>query len=176
MKLLTTAALTLILFPVAAAGQQDHTAHSSHTGKETREIKALSADEVTALLAGSGSGYALPAELNHYPGPRHALDLREALSLSEVQAAGIGTIFDEMNARARILGQALVDRERALDTAFRDRTLTADALREATSAIGRIDAELRFTHLEAHLRTAALLTPEQIARYDRERGYVQVSP
>jgi len=41
-----------------------------YAGLETREIKALSPEEVEELLAGEGLGYALAAELNRYPGPR----------------------------------------------------------------------------------------------------------
>lgn len=176
MKHLLTACLAVALLPAAAGAQDDHAAHSAHVGKETRAIKALSVDQMTALLEGAGAGYALAAELNHYPGPRHVLDLGGALSLTASQTAAIARIFDDMTGRARVLGRALVDRERALDVGFRDRTLTADVLREALAVIGRLESELRFTHLEAHLRTAAVLTPDQIARYDQERGYARVSP
>ena len=37
--------------------------------------------------------------------------------------------------------------------------------------IARSRARLRFIHLSAHLETPALLTHEQIARYDALRGY-----
>lgn len=47
---------------------------STCSGHETRDIKALSSDEVAALLAGKGMGYAKAAELNGYPGPAHVLE------------------------------------------------------------------------------------------------------
>ena len=44
-------------------------------------------------------------------------------------------------------------------------------LRELTAAIAELEAELRFVHLQAHLSTTPLLTPEQIRRYEHARGY-----
>ena len=58
---------------VAVGGLQAQ--HSPYTGLEERDIKALSAEQVAGYLAGDGMGFALPAELNHYPGPKHVLDL-----------------------------------------------------------------------------------------------------
>jgi hypothetical protein len=42
---------------------------------------------------------------------------------------------------------------------------------EGLSRIGQLRAEFRFIHLRAHLTTRALLTAEQIARYNAVRGY-----
>ena len=39
------------------------------------DIKSLSQDDQSALLAGRGMGLARPAELNGYPGPAHVLEL-----------------------------------------------------------------------------------------------------
>jgi Spy/CpxP family protein refolding chaperone len=170
MRLALLALVALLALP-AHAFAQDHAGHAEHAGKETREIKALSADEVAALLAGEGAGMALAAELNRYPGPRHVLDLRDALALTPSQHEQVSAIYDAMNARARSLGRQLVERERELDRAFADRSITPERLRELTAAIGALQAELRSVHLDAHLATTALLTPEQIRRYDHERGY-----
>lgn len=169
------AAVTAAVFflPSATTAQQDHAGHSEHAGKEAREIRALSEQDVAALLGGEGAGYALAAELNRYPGPRHVLDLGDALSLTASQAEAITEIFAAMNARARVLGQRLVDAERELDRAFRERSITAEELKAATESLGRVEGELRYAHLEAHLKTTALLTPAQVERYDRERGYAR---
>ena len=56
---------------------------SSYAGQEMRAIKSLSPQEVADLLAGRGMGLAKAAELNHYPGPRHVLDLARELDLTE---------------------------------------------------------------------------------------------
>ena len=44
------------------------------------------------------------------------------------------------------------------------------ALAEATAAIGALQGSLRAVHLAAHLETRALLTPQQIVRYQHLRG------
>jgi hypothetical protein len=159
----------ILLFPVSAVGQV-HRDHSQHASARS-EIKALSSDLVRGLLGGDGVGYALAAELNRFPGPRHVLDLREELSLSEEQFKQVSAIFVEMNGRARDLGARLVEAERELDGLFRDRLITEDRLKGLVSSIGEIEGELRYVHLEAHVRTTRILSHDQIGRYVQERGH-----
>jgi hypothetical protein len=45
------------------------------------------------------------------------------------------------------------------------------SLRAQTAAIGALEADLRRAHLAAHLEMRTLLTAEQVAAYDRLRGY-----
>ncbi len=54
---------------------------------------------------------------------------------------------------------------------FAEGAVDDDSLEKALLEIGHLRARLRFVHLEAHLRQAAILTPEQIHDYDRLRGY-----
>jgi Spy/CpxP family protein refolding chaperone len=76
-----------------------------------------------------------------------------------------------MSARAKALGAEILDLERELDAAFSKRNIDRAWLNDLTARIGARHAALRATHLEAHIETAALLSPEQIARYDALRGY-----
>ena len=69
-------AAVLLVLAVSPAAAQDP---APYAGLETREIKALSPEQIEDLLAGEGMGYALAAELNHYPGPRHVLALAAEL-------------------------------------------------------------------------------------------------
>src|SRR5690606_34217987 len=71
----------LLALPAAAAAQQnhDHGAHSAYAGISGRDIKALDSASVNNYLSGAGMGFALSAELNGYPGPRHVLDLADSL-------------------------------------------------------------------------------------------------
>ena len=62
-------------------------------GLDTREIKALSPEEIAALEAGLGFSQALPAELNGYPGPRHVIDLAADLELTPAQQAAVEALF-----------------------------------------------------------------------------------
>ncbi len=80
-----------------------------------------------------------------------------------------------MSARAKTLGAEILDLERKLDAAFAQRTIDQVRLNELTAQIGAKQGMLRAAHLEAHIETAGLLTPEQISRYDRLRGYDRTS-
>jgi len=146
-------------------------AQSPYAGSEGNEIKALSPEEIQAYREGTGHGMAKPAELNHYPGPRHVLDLAADLALTEKQTSEIRTIYDRMHIRAVSLGERIIERERALDRAFATGALDETKLREAVGRIGELQSELRATHLKAHLETKAVLRPDQIHRYDVLRGY-----
>lgn len=144
---------------------------SPYAGQEAREIKALSRQEVTDYLDGKGMGYAKAAELNHYPGPRHVLDMAAELGLSEEQIERSEAIFAAMKARAMSLGKQLVAKETELDRLFASGSIDPASLETLLSAIGSLHAELRYAHLNAHLEQRTLLTQHQIHRYDQLRGY-----
>jgi hypothetical protein len=142
-----------------------------YAGLERRAIKALEPQRVADLLAGRGAGYALAAELNHYPGPAHVLELRDGLQLSPEQERATRDVFAAMQRDARVLGEQLVALEARLDAAFAGGAATAADVSRLTEEIAAVEGRLRAVHLAAHLEQKALLTPEQVARYDRLRGY-----
>ncbi|NND45559.1 MAG: hypothetical protein HKN58_09565 [Xanthomonadales bacterium] len=146
---------------------------SPYAGEQHRPIKALSAQRVEGLLAGAGLGYAKAAELNHYPGPRHVLELAEQLSLSESQVEQTRAIEARMSGRAREIGQQIVALETELDRAFANGNIGPDRLESLVSRIARLTGELRMAHLGAHLEQRAILTDKQVSLYDRLRGYAQ---
>ena len=142
-----------------------------YAGLDAREVKALAPERIEGLRAGEGLGYALAAELNDVPGPRHALDMD--LDLTDAQRASIQAVFDTMNAEARTHGEALIDAERALDAAFAQGTATPEDVERLTALAATIEGRLRAAHLKAHLSTRPILTPEQQAAYAAARGYGQ---
>lgn len=142
-----------------------------YAGQDAREIKALSPERMEGLRAGAGLGYAKAAELNGWPGPLHALELADALSLDADQRADIQAIRQAMLAKARPLGEALIDAEAALDALFAEAAPDPEEIAEATGRIGTIDAALRAVHLAAHLDVKPLLTKHQRMIYARHRGY-----
>ena len=144
---------------------------SPYSGQEIRAIKALSQQEIDGYLSGQGMGYALAAELNHYPGPRHVLDLAEELALSEQQLRQTQTLFTEMRAKAVELGQQLVAKEKALDQLFASGDINEQALNSVLAEIGELHAQLRYVHLSTHLKQKALLSQHQVHLYDQLRGY-----
>ncbi len=154
-----------------AAAQQHQHGHSPYAGLEGREIKALSEEQIQQLRNGEGMTLALPAELNHYPGPRHVMDMAQELAISLKQPG----IEQAMREKTVALGTAIIEKERQLDQAFAKRTITEDGLRDLTREISRLQADLRYVHLSAHLEVRPIVTDEQVARYDELRGYRNAS-
>jgi hypothetical protein len=165
--------------PNAAAGNittRETVPTSPYVGQEKRAVKSLSEDEIANILAGGGVGLARAAELNHYPGPLHVLQFREQLGLTPDQTEKVQAIFDQMSRDAKALGKEWIDGERALDSGFAGYAIAADQVSAATSSIGELQGRLRAVHLTAHISTRAVLTPEQIAKYDVLRGYRALAP
>ena len=162
--------LAAVVLAGCAAGAE-HAGHSPYVGQQSREIKALSDDEVRGLGAGAGLGFAKSAELNGYPGPMHVLENAEALGITAEQRTAIEFILQAHKAEARALGAELLRRERELDQLFATRQASAAAIETKTFEIGLVQAKLRASHLKAHAATTALLTPQQVDRYNRARGY-----
>ena len=151
---------------------QDHGRHvSPYAGQETRPIKSLSAERVADLLAGRGAGYAKAAELNGMPGPAHVLEMKDAIALTANQERRVRAIHGRMEKEARALGARRVALEAELNDGFASARVTPDVLRSLLDRIARIESDLRFVHLAAHLETPEILTADQIRTYNRLRGY-----
>lgn len=166
MRFLMPALLSAATAALPAAAQP-----SGYAGQQNRPVKALSAEETADLLAGHGMGMAKAGELNHFPGPGHVLELADGLRLTPEQAAAVRASFGRMSTAARTLGAELVGREHALDEAFRGPGPAPARLGWMTAEIAALQGRLRAVHLGAHLETKRLLSPEQVAAYDRLRGY-----
>ena len=76
-----------------------------------------------------------------------------------------------MKVESTPIGVRLIEQESALDRQFASRSITPDALKEATTEIGMTQAELRNAHLKYHLETAQILSPDQMKQYADLRGY-----
>jgi Spy/CpxP family protein refolding chaperone len=138
---------------------------------EQAEIRALSPDDVAQIASGEGAGLAKAAELNGLPGPRHVLDLADALALTAEQRERMTAIFAAMRAAALPAGQAYLDAQRALEADFRAGTITTAALPNRVAQVNHLRAALETAHLSAHLATVGVLSGDQIARYQALRGY-----
>ena len=133
--------------------------------------QALSPEEVAQYRAGEGMGYAKAAELNHFPGPMHVLELADRLALSASQREATRQLMDAHKAEARALGAKLVDAEMRLEALFRAGNVHPAALANAVQETARLQGEYRLSHLETHRRMRALLSEDQVKRYDELRGY-----
>ena len=169
MKHLLLAAICLTVLVDGAVAQHQH--QSPYVDLKTREIKALSDEAIHDYRSGNGMRLALSAELNMYPGPRHVLDLVDAMGLDAEQIARVEAIRDVMSADAVRIGTQIVHLERALDLAFAHRIIDSTRLRSMTNEIGRLQGELRFVHLTAHLAVTEILSQTQIEQYEMRRGY-----
>jgi uncharacterized membrane protein len=138
---------------------------SPYRGEEDRAIKSLSADEVAGYLEGRGLGYAKPAELNGYPGPSHVLELAGPLALTPGQRMATEALLREHKQEVRELGQRYVQAERRLDDLFAKRAVDPGTLAAALAESADLQRRIRESHLGAHLRQTALLTPAQVADY-----------
>lgn len=144
---------------------------SPYAGEELRPLKSLSVNEIESLRRGDGMGFAKLAELNHFPGPKHVLDISDHLDLSSQQLTDTVSLFESMRRDAVAIGEKLLTAESRLDEEFERQSIDPESLETALLEIGRLRARLRFVHLNAHLAQAKLLRPEQIRRYDSVRGY-----
>ena len=70
-------AISFFESPYAVADSQPY------AGQHERSIKALGLKEIQDYKSGAGLGMAKTAELNHYPGPIHVLELAKPLKLSK---------------------------------------------------------------------------------------------
>ena len=144
---------------------------SPYVGQEYREIKALSTQEISDYSSGRGMGLAKAAELNGYPGPAHVLELATQLNLTADQKVKTEAIFRSMQALAIPLGKELIAEERALDRLFASHSVTPEALSSSMARIGKLQAQVRQAHLDAHLEQTVLLSPIQIKQDNQLRGY-----
>jgi hypothetical protein len=144
---------------------------SPYAGQQTREIKALSAQEIDDLLNARGMALAKAAELNGYPGPLHGIELAGEVGLTPDQLRTIREIKAREDAAAIPLGAKIVAHERELDQLFANGIITKPQLEALMAALGELQGQLRGIHLTAHLETRALLNDHQIARYNELRGY-----
>ena len=72
-------------------------------------------------------GLALAAELNGYPGPRHVLDMADAMHLSDDQRATVDRLFSAMKTETVALGERLIAQETHLDRLFADKRIPGNA-------------------------------------------------
>jgi hypothetical protein len=146
-------------------------AASPYAGWQDREIKAISAERIDALRSGKGAGYALSAELNGYPGPRHVLDLADELELSSDQRQVTERLFESMRAETIPLGEALIEAEHLLEALFREGRADEETIAALTAEIGAHEGRLRAAHLKYHVEMTKLMDVVQRDTYNRLRGY-----
>ena len=160
--------------PEPVDGESESGGHDGHgamprSAAAKLPIRALPAETVEQIERGQGAGFALPAERNGVPGPSHVLELADRLGLSGDQRAQTQAVFDEMRAAAIPAGARYLDAERALEADLRDGAVDEAELTARVAEVSRLEGELAAIHLVAHVKTASILTPDQVAAYSRLR-------
>ncbi len=161
-------ALSLLAFSLIVSACGNLSPYAAHTG---REIKTLSSSDINALKNGAGMSYALAAELNQYPGPMHVLELAKDMELSTEQVRATEQLLLTHKVEARVLGIELIEAERQLNELFATKQATDASVRQQTEKVALVQAKLRASHLVTHVKQTALLSKDQIARYQTIRGY-----
>jgi hypothetical protein len=159
--------LAAALLPAVAQAQ----GHSPYAGQHHREIKSLSDEDARQYLAGAGMGYARAAELNGFPGPMHVLELADQLGLGAEQRAATQRLMESHKAEARAIGAKRVAAEKNLDALFQSGAVSQEKLAAAVRQAAAIEGAYRLSHLDTHRRMRALLSDEQVMRYNPLRGY-----
>lgn len=175
MSLIRALAIAICLLPVMVFAQE-HTPKSNkapYASLQSRSIKGLSEADIQELRRGGGWGLALPAELNGKPGPAHLLELSDEIGLTKTQVAALTKIYEGMLEEAILTGERLIAAEAALSKAFENDDLLPDVLARLVKEAEAARADLRIVHLSRHLATTALLTADQIQKYQVLRGYAE---
>ena len=76
-----------------------------------------------------------------------------------------------MKEQAVDLGRQIIENEKELESLFRQTEITSDAVQAQTRKIAELQGNLRAVHLEAHLEMKKILSPPQVEKYNRLRGY-----
>jgi len=144
---------------------------SPYVGLEARSIKSLSAEQIEQYRQGQGMGFALAAELNGYPGPKHVLELERELDLTPEHKVRVAEIFERMRVAAIDLGERIIELESQLNSLFEQGSIDNEILRDRVSRLSVLQGDLRTVHLAAHLEIQDLLSDEQVKSYNDLRGY-----
>ena len=123
------------------------------------------------LLKGLGMGLAEIAEINNFPGPKHTLDLKNELGLTRDQLKKTEALDKVVASAALAKGEEIVLAEEELTKLFEAGTISEKVLRSKLEEIGKLRADLRFIHLQAHVRMKQILMPDQVKRYAELRGH-----
>jgi len=168
--------LSLLLLGAGVLNTQSHAQtaghnHAPYAGQQARDVTSLSSDDQQELLKGGGWGLAKAAEFNGAPGPAHLLELQKEIGLSAEQVKAIEALHAQMKAQAIELGKIYIKTEMDIDKYFQAKQFSDEVLRQKVEAAAQALGNLRFLHLSYHHRTLEIVTPQQVATYNRLRGY-----
>ncbi|MGH9817940.1 MAG: hypothetical protein ACRD6I_17885, partial [Candidatus Acidiferrales bacterium] len=130
----------------AKQGPHENHAQNAHAAQAPVAVSAEAGHhaflklEREAIESGQGFGMALAADRNGYPGPKHILELKEALQLTPQQDAAVRDLMAAMKQKALARGREILAAEARLEEMFRGGRSEAE-LREETYRIATLRAQ-----------------------------------
>jgi hypothetical protein len=106
----------VLLTATAQAGAQTGHGHGPGGGdaQPHRRVEACQREFDQVVAEGRGAGLAFVADQNGYPGPLHALELKDRLRLTPDQETRMRALLDAMFAEARLRAARLAEAEARL--------------------------------------------------------------
>ncbi len=168
-------ALIFICFSACIGMAQQNQADSVKVKKLTDSIvsptPSLTYQEYTAYKTGKNMAMAKVAEVNNYPDPAQVLDMQKELKLSENQKSQLKTVNDNLKRKAEEMGNLILKEEKKLNDLFASAKVNEGSLIYYTNKSGLFQGELRNAHLRAYLKAHAILTADQLKKYNKLRVY-----
>lgn len=117
------------------------------------------------LLNGDAAGQNLIAENNGFPSPQRILALKDDLGLMKDQLRKINEMMTNFPLSVTVKGQEIIEAEEELNKMFESGNINEKTLRAKLERIGKLRAELRFSHLQIYLKTKQILSLNQWDRF-----------
>ena len=109
------------------------------------------------------------AKLNHFPGPKHLLELASEVELHNAQAISIEEILLKMKSKSVAEGSGIVEPDCHLADRFASGQPSVAEARRIARYLGVMRDTLEGIHLLAHIESARELTGDLNEGYDRLR-------
>lgn len=116
------------------------------------------------LLKGGAVEQILVAEKNGFPPPQRILAMKDQLGLTKDQLKKIDEMMKNLSVSTTVKGQEIIEAEEDLNKMFESGNINEKTLRAKLERIGKLRAELRFTHLQVYLKTKQILSANQWQR------------
>jgi Spy/CpxP family protein refolding chaperone len=155
---------TLLLFMVNVFGQSAADTAISRMSP----LRSMPYEQYKAYLDGEDRDHlGLVAEVNHFPSPQKALDLKKELILTNVQVSALNVVNTELTRKMKEMGSMIVKNETTLNTLFKAKKLDDGTLIFYVNRYGLYQGELRNAILQSYIKAAAILTPQQNKKYQQ---------
>ena len=126
------------------------------------------------LMKGDAQAYIALAERNKFPSPEKILSLKDQLALTKDQVRKIDEMMKNHPVAVTVKGQDIIEAEEDLNRLFETGNINEKMLRSKLERIGKLRAELRFSHLQIYLKVKQILSTNQWMRLkEMESGEIK---